>query len=298
MFFRFCVFLLLASTLAAAGNVTFFLSQIQDECSMDGVSLSAPENTAHGSLCAYDSVSKKIWACPAPDSMCWGMAESCTGGNSTTPASNQLGCPVGSPTSWCCDLVAENCTETSGQINICWAKGVVNPNAGVPPAAASSIAASSLAAISSAAIASRISALATANLATTTLVITTSTPASVSTTTTPNSVSTSAIATQSSTSGSRPLSGGAIAGVTIAAVAGLAVILVVAFFIWRRAKNKHKAGREANGLYPQPYGGGSIYGYKDQGTGYYDAPTPHREVPVEIGTVEVVHEMSAHERGK
>ena len=216
--------------------------------------------------------------------MCWGWAEACNGGNSTIAAPNQLGCPSGSQTSWCCNLQAENCTETSGQINICWAKSIVNPNKGVPQAAAVSIAASSLEAISSAAIASRLSALVTA----------TSKPISTSATTTPNAASASASASATSTpllspSGSASLSGGVIAGVVIAAFAGVVLIALAALFVYRRQMRKIRAGQP-----PEP---GSEPHEKHQQQGYYDPPiqneapaTPYRP-PVEMGVEEQVHEM-------
>lgn len=239
--------------------------------------MSAPENTAHGSLCAYDSDSKIIWACPAPDSMCWGDAEDCHGENSTTAASNQLGCPNGSPTTWCCDLQAENCTETAGQINICWVKGVVNPNAGVPPAAVLSIAASSLAAISSSAIASRLSALATVIFK----------PTSTSTTTTPNMASALATSTPLPLlldSGS--LSGGAIAGVVIGAIAGFVLIALAAFFVYVYCRKTGKIGAGQPTKYQQQ-------GYYGPPIQRYEAPAAHHQPLVEAGAEEVVHEMSS-----
>jgi len=207
--------------------------------------------------------------------MCWGDAEDCHGGNSTTAASNQLGCPNGSPTTWCCDLQAENCTETAGQINICWAKGVVNPNAGVPPAAASSIAASSLAAISSSAIASRLSALVTA----------TSKPTSTSATTAPNTASALATSTPlPSSSDSGSLSGGAIAGVVVGAIAGFGLIALAAFlvYVYCRKMGKRGAGQ------PTEYQQQGYYGPPIQRN---EAPAAHHQPLVEMGVEEVVHEM-------
>jgi len=207
--------------------------------------------------------------------VCWAYAEDCHGGNSTTAASNQLACDNGSLTTWCCDLQAENCTESANQINVCWAKGVVNPNAGVPPAAASSIAASSLAAISSAAIASRLSALATA----------TSKPASTSATTTPNAASASATSTPSSSSlDSGSLSGGAIAGLVIGAIAGFVLIALAAFFVYCRQMGKIRARQ------PTEYQQQGYYGPPIQKN---EAPVAHHEPPVEIGVEEAVHEMSS-----
>ena len=206
--------------------------------------------------------------------MCWGWAEACNGGNSTIAAPNQLGCPSGSQTSWCCDLQAENCTETSGQINICWAKSIVNPNKGVPPAAAVSIAASSLEAISSAAIASRLSALVT----------TTSKPVSTSATTTPNAASASATSTPLlSPSGSASLSGGAIAGVAIAAFAGVVLIALTAFFVYRREMRKRRAGQP-----PEPRS--ELYEKYDPPI-QNEAPAASYRPPVEMGVEERVHEM-------
>ncbi|OCL05129.1 hypothetical protein AOQ84DRAFT_366900 [Glonium stellatum] len=197
MFARIPTSMLFASTLAAASNITFFLSKTTDTCSMDGVGMSAPENTAHGSLCAYDSDSKRIWACPAPDSL---------------------------------------------------------------------------------------SALATA----------TSKPTSTSATTTPNAASASATSTTSPPSSSGSLSGGAIAGVVIGALAGVVLIASAAFFVYRRQMEKIRAGLPTE-LHSTPY-----EEYKYQQQGYYDPPvqrneTPigHQGLPIEMAVEETVHEMSS-----
>ena len=49
------------------GNVNFFLSNTTDICARNNVQLQAPNNTAHGALCAIAPDALEVWACPAPD---------------------------------------------------------------------------------------------------------------------------------------------------------------------------------------------------------------------------------------
>lgn len=152
------------------------------------------------------------------------------GAKSTTPGPNQIACSNDTPDTWCCNGDYEECTQTSGQINVCWAKTFKNPNAGVPPAAASSIASSMVAASQTSALNSRLSAI-----------------SATASTSIPHSSSAPATATPG-THQSPPelISGGAIAGIVIAGIVGIGlVVAAVLFWLRRRKAQKHQPIPEA-----------------------------------------------------
>lgn len=80
-------------------------------------------------------------------SVCWSCNKQCSCTNFANDSSD----------TWCCNGEYEECTQTSGQINVCWAKTFKNPNASVPPSAAASIASSMIAASQTSALNSKLS---------------------------------------------------------------------------------------------------------------------------------------------
>ena len=48
-------------------TLLFFYSPLLDICQWGNTSLSAPNNTANGGVCAYLPAQNRLYACPAPD---------------------------------------------------------------------------------------------------------------------------------------------------------------------------------------------------------------------------------------
>ncbi|KKY15471.1 putative conserved hypothetical protein [Diplodia seriata] len=99
-------------------NATFFLSTTEDKCVYNGASIDASGLTTNGNLCAYVEGMNRVWACSAPDRVCWSWDQACKGGDATTPDDSQNYCSSNGA-EWCCSK-ADECTRTPGQINICW----------------------------------------------------------------------------------------------------------------------------------------------------------------------------------
>jgi hypothetical protein len=215
----------------------FFYSLKQDACDYNGISFPATNQTANGDLCAYipGTTPLLLFACPAPDSVCWSFSKSCSGGNDTTPGNGQVACTNGTPNTWCCNAEYESCTKTAGQINVCWAKTFDNPNKGVDPAAAESIASSAISASQASALNSRLSAISA----------TQSTGSSTSKGSPAGSKSTSTGKGDGAAAGgngakahssNNSLSGGAIAGIVIGVLAATVLLGLLVLFCLRRRR--------------------------------------------------------------
>jgi hypothetical protein len=221
----------------------FFYSLKQDACDFDGISFPATNQTANGDLCAYipNTNPLLLYACPAPDNVCWSFSKPCTGGNSTTPGDGQISCNNNTPSTWCCNNEYESCTRTTGQINVCWAKTFDNPNKGVDPAAAESIASSAISASQASALNSRLSAI-SATASTTSFTTSKSSPSgSKSTGTGKGNGGNGGNAGNAGkgSSSSNSLSGGAIAGIVIGVLAAAVLLgLLLLFCLRRRQRNR------------------------------------------------------------
>jgi hypothetical protein len=208
----------------------FFYSLVKDTCDYNGISFPATNNSANGDLCAYIPGTNPVllYACPAPDAVCWSFAKTCAGSNSTDPGPLQISCDNNSDTRWCCNAEYEECTQTAGQINVCWAKTFQNPNDGLAASAAASIASSAVSASQASALSSRISAI-SATSATTTV--------SARTTTSSRKATGTASPLKNGGVSKHRLSGGAIAGIIIGSIAAAIIFaLLVLFFLQRRKR--------------------------------------------------------------
>lgn len=208
----------------------FFQPTTTDTCTYGNYSIDADQNTQNGDLCAtIPSISQALWACPAPNNVCWTWNHPCTGaspnGTDTTPGEGQyLYSKDG--VSWCCLEGLEDCTRTGGQQNVCWANTFANPLASVQQAVASA---------SASAIVVKAGEVFT-TVGSSPAVPTQSPTSSTSSTGGPTAAGNATSLGHSSSNG---LSGGAIAGVVIGVIAVLAVIAnAVMFFLWYQRKRK------------------------------------------------------------
>lgn len=48
-------------------DANFFRSAVKDECSYEGASMEAGNNTMRGNLCAYVEGDTRVWTCSASD---------------------------------------------------------------------------------------------------------------------------------------------------------------------------------------------------------------------------------------
>jgi hypothetical protein len=247
----------------------FFYSLQNDSCDYDGETFPASNNTENGDLCAYIPGTNPtlLYACPAPDSVCWSFSRKCTGKNSTTPGTNQISCNNNGNTNWCCDSIYDSCTQSYGQINVCWGKNFVNPNKGVSPSAAASIASSAISISQASALNSRLSAISV-----------TGTPSKTSSTAKGTGTSGAKSGGPSGTGHkSDSLSGGAIAGIVIGALA-IAIILALfaLLFLHRRKKARMAAP-------PGVYEAGEHQSQHD----YYAAAEPKKLEPPQAPLAEL-----------
>src|ERR1700760_2247021 len=88
----------------------FYYSSKKDACDFNNQPFPAENQTVNGALCAYIPETNPIllYACPAPDNICWSPARKCTGATSTTPGSNQISCNNNTKSKWCCDALYES----------------------------------------------------------------------------------------------------------------------------------------------------------------------------------------------
>jgi len=219
-------------------NPVFFQSATPDTCAFGNYSIEAAQNSANGNLCAtIPSIPQAVWACPAPETICWTWNHPCSGQapNDTdeTPGEGQYLCSKDGG-SWCCLAGLEDCTRADGEQNVCWANTFGSPLAGVSAAVASASASAAVVAAGD---------VFTTMVSSTVIVPSRSSVARSSNgsagTVSAVSSTQSAIAVHSNVS---RLSGGAIAGIVIGAVAVLALIANVALvFLWCGRKRKPAA---------------------------------------------------------
>ncbi|KAL2842738.1 hypothetical protein BJY01DRAFT_248891 [Aspergillus pseudoustus] len=188
--------------------------------------------------CARDPNTGTGYCCdPASDSTvangtCWGLPSDCTNDN------RQLQCRSGS-TNWCCLYETEECTEVPNQQSICWNQErspLRNISVDILEDLYSSLAVASPSA--------RTWDFDPATLlpdtsTSTSTTSSTSTSASVSTPTTADTATSSPSSIpDTDSSDSVSLSGGAIAGIVVGAVAGLMIVAVGAFFMLKRRRRR------------------------------------------------------------
>ncbi|KAB2574733.1 hypothetical protein BFW01_g8361 [Lasiodiplodia theobromae] len=218
-------------------NATFFLSSTVDKCIYNGASIDANDLTANGNLCAYVEGVNRVWACSAPDRVCWTYSQTCKGGDSTTPDDSQIACSSNGD-EWCC-TENDECTRTPGQINICWGLWR-NPVFNMSSSEAlvyNQEHYSTLASTTTSAAAST----STSPPATNAAEASSAASASASTT-----ASASASSQATAEAGSSSLSTGAVAGIAVGcAVGGIALAGLAGLLIWRRRK------RSGSGATPQ-----------------------------------------------
>ncbi|KAE9969600.1 hypothetical protein EG328_005719 [Venturia inaequalis] len=187
--------------------------------------------------CARDPNNGKRYCCDYAE-VCWGRTSKCASDGST------IDCGDGS-NSWCCLNGTEICTQTAGQINICWA----SPHDTLTNISSGSLVSlySSLSSASPTASSYTFDPLKLIAATATTSSITQSTGHSSSRT--PSSSSTASSSTSASAtataSPSSSISRGAIAGVVIAILAALA-LLAGGFFLFSRKGKQKKDVYEAD----------------------------------------------------
>ncbi|KAF2032483.1 hypothetical protein EK21DRAFT_109862 [Setomelanomma holmii] len=218
------------------------------------------------SVCAHDDLINKYYCCNPgdPKAVCYtGMDVDCKGANNAASGAQDK-CTPGS-TGFCCLKNTEQCTQTTNQINICWATQE-NPVANLSKAL-SNQAYSSLSSARPSATSYSININALLGSSTSSSAASSPT-ASISATA---SSSSSATPTNNSSSG---LSGGAIGGIVGGVVGGLALLGAIGFFLWRRKKN----AKNAASAYEAPY---TSNGYQPAATeapaGTYMAEAPATE---------------------
>ncbi|KAF2165051.1 hypothetical protein M409DRAFT_55953 [Zasmidium cellare ATCC 36951] len=227
-------YLLLATltTRIASADYTNFYFNSSNGCPGLGIGCTAPE-----SMCAYDSVNDKYYCCSGSNyDICRAFAATC-GGSDGGPSSSQQTCTSGSD-SWCC-LSANNerCTSRTGQVNVCVATQD-NPIAAVPELLMnetfSSLSSADPSATSYSVDVNSLAARATASSTSS------SSLQSTSTTTSPSATTTQSPAPDDSDS----ISGGAIAGIVVGCVVGLAAIAGLIWFLLRRRRSQKKSASE------------------------------------------------------
>ncbi|EON65709.1 hypothetical protein W97_04948 [Coniosporium apollinis CBS 100218] len=268
-----------------AANPTFFISQTKDgdhvdTCRYGDVYMTAANNSMNGGLCAYEADRQLIYACPAPDSICWALAPDCTGGNSVTPGTGQIRCGQPETAVWCCDE-AQDCTQAPRQINVCWGK-FENPNKGLSPEAANQLQSSSLAAIESAALSSRLTAMTAGISATTTLSTITTGGGSAGLTASAAATAGPSAQPSENTDSTRP-SVGAIAGIAVGSVIAGVLIGIGLFYTWQRKKKTKQMA------YEKDQGHGGPYGEMPASMARYEVLAQSKAPPL-YGS-EAVHEM-------
>ncbi|KFY46191.1 hypothetical protein V494_00564 [Pseudogymnoascus sp. VKM F-4513 (FW-928)] len=212
----------------------FFLPGTKNKCP------GSPFACPHPSACAQDPTTGRYFCCD-PKSVCWAGRVTCANDGST------FECNSGTKNPWCCTSDAEACTGTTSQINVCWSK-LHNVLRDVERATLNETF-SSLSAADPEATSwvfnpqTIIAATATTSQTPTSTPSSSSTDSTAAPTTTANNTpapgSTQAPPTPSSVPSSKSLSGGAIGGIVVGAVAGVVIIALALFFL-RRRQNKKK----------------------------------------------------------
>ncbi|KAH7115861.1 hypothetical protein B0J11DRAFT_112509 [Dendryphion nanum] len=205
-------------------------------------------------VCTHETVLDKWYCCgPEQGSVCWSGSTTCSGSEKNTPGTNQLGCG-----SYCCLNSREQCTQRTNQINICWATPP-NPFVNITGAKINETFSSLSSANPTASTYSFDikAALATATPTPSASSSSASTGASAASQTATNSPTSTALTSQTPEPSSG-LSGGAIGGIVVGVVGGLALLAGLAFFFWRRGKKNNtndlnKPELESNPSSHNPY---------------------------------------------
>ncbi|OJD30265.1 uncharacterized protein BKCO1_6300028 [Diplodia corticola] len=214
-------------------NASFFLSSTEDKCVYNGASIDASDLTTNGNLCAYIPGVNRVWACSAPDRVCWSYDQTCKGGSTTTPDDTQIYCGSNGA-EWCCSD-QEECTRTPGQINVCWGLWR-NPTYNMTDAEALLYNQEHYSVLASTTTAASASASAAASTAATTSAPATN-AASASASASASSAASAAAAASSSSSSASSLSSGAVAGIAVGCVVGgVALAGIAGLIFWRRRR--------------------------------------------------------------
>jgi len=256
---------LFATIVQCQDTANFFYSDQLDTCSYNDVTIPASNNTENGGLCAWVDATSRVYACPATDPICWTWYQTCGSGGSAS--SDQILCDNAGST-WCCPNT-ETCTTDPNQINVC-ISSFDNPNANVQPGPAESVEFQVLDISTVASTVQTASLIATASqsfFSTITLSSSTSLSSPATSSSSPISSSTSivsstltggtpaaatsgasqtAVATKSRSS----LSGGAIAGMVIGALAFAALLAAGAYFLIRKRGARTQAQQHQRGELP------------------------------------------------
>ncbi|KAH8690650.1 hypothetical protein BGW36DRAFT_58296 [Talaromyces proteolyticus] len=180
--------------------------------------------------CARESSTGNEYCCDAGD-VCWRFASKCQTDGST------LSCGNGDNT-WCCLYPSEICTQTSGQINICWSTAhdtLTNISLSTLNQTYLSLSSASPSASSWSFSPEKLIA---ATATTTTSTSTSTTKHTAMTTDTHSSTTSATPSSTTSPSSSSSLSGGAIAGIVIGAVAGVVIIVALLLYLFRRRRGQ------------------------------------------------------------
>ncbi|KAM3423561.1 hypothetical protein BST61_g988 [Cercospora zeina] len=276
---RFALFASLVA-LARADYTEWYFSG-NNSCPGLGIACDAPD-----SMCAYDSVVDKYYCCSgASYNICRAFAAAC-GGSTGGPSSSQQECTSGSD-SWCCLENSESCTQRTGQVNVCVATQD-NPIGAVPQ----SLMNDTFSSLSSASPSASTFSVDVASLAARATATSTSTSSSSSTSTgSPNSTPSE---TGSSPNGESDdgVSGGTIAGAVVGGVAGLALIVALAWFLLRR-----RARRNTHEPVPTSPSGAEAEKHDHFGAASpgYSTPAPEYHLS-EMEGMREVNEMPGQER--
>jgi len=274
---------LFATIIRCQDTANFYYSDQLDTCSYNDVSIPASNNTENGGLCAWVDATSRVYACPATDPTCWTWYQTCGSGNSAS--SDQILCDNAGST-WCCPNT-ETCTTDPNQINVC-ISSFDNPNANVQPGPAESVEFQVLGISTLASTVQTASLIATASQTFfSTITLSSSTSSSSATTTSSSSTSSSTSRLSSTQTGSTPaaatssasqtavatkssssLSGGAIAGIVIGALAFIALLAAGAYFLLRKRGLQTQAQQHqhrelpANNVYSKELPGDSAPHYQ------------------------------------
>ena len=223
--------------------------------------------------CARDPNTGRRYCCdyrhPPYKGVCWALRQDCASDGST------VDCGTGD-TTWCCVDGREKCTEKTGQINVCWSTSrdtLNNITNDVLNDTYSSLSSAKPSATTWAF--TPVSLIALTNPAVTQSQSQTPTPTPDSDASSIGSSVPTAVPTDGSGAGTS-LGGGAIAGVVVGALGGVALLGLGIFMVCRRQKQRHSPDAAAG---PHDKTGGGYSGY----SGYSDSyAQPSHAPPTEL----------------
>ncbi|KAF2714411.1 hypothetical protein K504DRAFT_496340 [Pleomassaria siparia CBS 279.74] len=287
-------FLLFASTALATYNEFYFSTfATAYKCPGSPFACNPPQ------ACVHETLLDKWYCCaPGQGSVCWSPDQGCNG----TASENEIACGSGDHT-YCCLKDREECTQTSNQFNICWATANTNAFENATSQKMNKTFSSlSSASPSATSLVFNLAQILPSTSSSARASSTTQTSGSPSTSTNTAKSTSTASSSNASTSDANKssLSGGAIAGIVIGVILGLAVLIAAAFFLLKRGKNKKPGRNELDGNpYPgggyvvggggNEYGNGNVNGTRTQEKYAHEMPVPPSELdsgsnaPVEIG---------------